>query len=515
MRYAKWFDSRASRPRIQSRQSRRYSTPRLEALEDRITPSTLIPVSNHSDLVFDAGRDILYITTTAGQVQRWDVATQQLLSSWTVGGSLAGADITPDDNSLYVAEEDDAGPQGFFDQVDLQNGIVTDASYNNTSIETDSWDIAIGVNGNALVSTLGTFAYGPLPVPLRELDTTTNTYSYPTNAPGYGGPGLISEGTTIARSADRSLFLVTEANIPTGPFFLYYPNTNSYSSSATSNVNLKGTSPVVNRNGSLLALEVSGGASVFDRNFNSVQNLSGLTGGLFFDPNQDVLYGVNPTTDLIYAYDTNTWALKYTMPVGETIGASSDFGTGVMAVSADGQYLFLTTSTGVREYLLPQATGVASSLTVSGFPQFITNGNTGTVQVTAKDPAGNVVTNYTGTVQFTSTSTGSLPADYTFTASDQGTHTFTLTLTTSGTQSLIVTDQVYGLTGSETGIVVHDFGTNYIPIANYRDLVYDPTRYVLYITTSDGLVQRYNPYTETLLAPYQVGNRLEGAEYHP
>jgi hypothetical protein len=47
-----------------------------------------------------------------------------------------------------------------------------------------------------------------------------------------------------------------------------------------------------------------------------------------------------------------------------------------------------------------------------------------------------------------------LPADYPFTAADQGTHTFTVTLETAGSQSITATDTVTGTTGSETGIVV-------------------------------------------------------------
>ncbi len=422
--------------------------------------------------------------------------------------SLVGADVTPDDNSLYVAEDASNGIQGVFYQVNLNNGAVTNAPYTLNLNETGSWDIAVTGGGKAFVTTHGSAR----PFPLRELDLHTNTYTTRTDDPGSGGGGMIAANSLIQRSADRSEFFFTEANNNSGPFFLYNANTDTFSAAGSAFIPLNGTSPAVNRNGTLFALEDDGGASVFDAHFNSLINLAGLTGGIAFDPSQDMLYGVNPTTDLIYAYDTNTWALKYTLSVGESIGASSDFGTGIIVVSPDDQYLFLTTPSGVREYSLPQPTGVASSLGVSGFPQFITNGITGTVTVTALDPAGNVATGYRGTVHFSSTSTGALPPDYTFTAGDNGTHTFNVTLTTTGTQSLTVTDPANSLSGGEGGIVVHDYGTNYIPIQNYRDLVYDPTRDLLYITTGDGLVQRFDPYTETLLAPYQVGDSLEGAD---
>ncbi len=47
-----------------------------------------------------------------------------------------------------------------------------------------------------------------------------------------------------------------------------------------------------------------------------------------------------------------------------------------------------------------------------------------------------------------------LPANYTFTATDAGTHTFSATFKTAGTQSLIVKDATTGTAGSETGIVI-------------------------------------------------------------
>jgi hypothetical protein len=68
-----------------------------------------------------------------------------------------------------------------------------------------------------------------------------------------------------------------------------------------------------------------------------------------------------------------------------------------------------------------------------------------TVTVTAKDPFGNTVTGYRGTVQFTTSDSGTgvaLPQNYTFGAGDNGTHSFTngVTLVTLGTQTVTATD---------------------------------------------------------------------------
>ena len=92
------------------------------------------------------------------------------------------------------------------------------------------------------------------------------------------------------------------------------------------------------------------------------------------------------------------------------------------------------------------------------------------VTVTAKDAYGNIATGYTGTVTFSSSDSGSsvsLPADYTFTAGDAGTYTFTngVTLVTVGTQWITATDTVTGsIAGSQTGITVNAAGLHSITV---------------------------------------------------
>jgi probable HAF family extracellular repeat protein len=75
-------------------------------------------------------------------------------------------------------------------------------------------------------------------------------------------------------------------------------------------------------------------------------------------------------------------------------------------------------------------------------PAGATAGTPAGVTVTATDLFGNPVPGYTGTVHFTSTDTSAaLPADYTFTGADQGSHTFSdVTLFRAGVQSVYAAD---------------------------------------------------------------------------
>jgi hypothetical protein len=98
----------------------------------------------------------------------------------------------------------------------------------------------------------------------------------------------------------------------------------------------------------------------------------------------------------------------------------------------------------------------ASSFSVSGFPSSTTAGAAGSFTVTAKNTDGTTATSYTGTVHFTSSDPqAGLPADYTFTATDNGVHAFSAALKTAGAQALTATDTTAGLTGSETSITVN------------------------------------------------------------
>ena len=91
-----------------------------------------------------------------------------------------------------------------------------------------------------------------------------------------------------------------------------------------------------------------------------------------------------------------------------------------------------------------QLTGVATAAIASFKVQagtYTAAGETFYFAMTALDSSGNTVTTYAGTVHFSSSDpAASLPPDYTFTAADQGTHEFYITLNTPGGQTVTVTD---------------------------------------------------------------------------
>jgi hypothetical protein len=119
-----------------------------------------------------------------------------------------------------------------------------------------------------------------------------------------------------------------------------------------------------------------------------------------------------------------------------------------------------STITGVSSQIAT-APAAASHLGVSA-PATAAAGSSLNVTVTALDPYGNIASGYVGAVHFTSTSAGVLPSDYTFAGANVGVGVFSVTLNTSGNQTVTVTDTVTSsITGTSGGVNVQAPATHF------------------------------------------------------
>src|SRR5206468_11465026 len=112
-------------------------------------------------------------------------------------------------------------------------------------------------------------------------------------------------------------------------------------------------------------------------------------------------------------------------------GPASALGVGSHTIKAvySGDNNFIASSAALAQTVSPAA---ASVLLMAGFPSAITAGAPGSLTVTVQDAYGNTVTSYRASIHFTSSDNrASLPADYTFTAGDNGVHTFSVVLATA------------------------------------------------------------------------------------
>ncbi|GAA6618924.1 hypothetical protein NUACC26_047360 [Scytonema sp. NUACC26] len=307
---------------------------------------TLIAIADRRDLIFDQKRNRLYMTTSDGDVERYDIATGTLLAPFDVGNSLYGGDITPDGNYLYIAEGQKGATQAFIRKVNLNDGTVSNLTFN-LSYDDLPRDVAFGMNGIGMIKSFGQWG------PMRQLNLSNDTI-VARNDTG----GSVYGGAQIVRSADRSLFFMTEDGISSGDIFTYDATTDKFSQERRTDAYLGKNLSAVNRNGSLIALEWGTGVSIMDRNLNAVENLNNIDAGIVFDSTKDILYGANSSTDEIVAFDTNNWKELYRFKIGENIASdyyghtSAPYGTGMMSMSDNGQLLFMSTPSGVRMFQL-------------------------------------------------------------------------------------------------------------------------------------------------------------------
>jgi hypothetical protein len=137
-------------------------------------------------------------------------------------------------------------------------------------------------------------------------------------------------------------------------------------------------------------------------------------------------------------------------------------------------------------------------LGVSG-PASAVAGTPFTVTVQALNDLGDPVPGYTGTIHFTSSDGRAvLPADYTFTATDAGTHTFSVTLKTAGTQSVTAADTMTSsLTATLTGVAVSAAAAS-ILIINGPSGVTLGTAFTITVTIMDAYGNLATSYAGTI-----------------
>jgi hypothetical protein len=131
---------------------------------------------------------------------------------------------------------------------------------------------------------------------------------------------------------------------------------------------------------------------------------------------------------------------------------------------------------------------VAATLGISGLAANVTAGSSANFTVTAKATNGTTVSGYTGTVHFTSSDPQAvLPANYTFTLGDSGTHTFSLNLKTVGIQSVTATDIANSsVNGTQSGIAVSPGAVSVFSFSGFSSTVSAGVQGNLTVTAKDA-----------------------------
>jgi hypothetical protein len=118
-----------------------------------VAQSTLIPLTTRRDIVFDHAGQHLYITTSDGFVQSYNLVSGTFDASYNLGGSLNGLDIAPDDSFLLAAQDNLQGSQIVVHRLNLVTGAVVNIGFAPAGEAADgAWDVAIASNGLGMVT---------------------------------------------------------------------------------------------------------------------------------------------------------------------------------------------------------------------------------------------------------------------------------------------------------------------------------------------------------------------------
>jgi hypothetical protein len=134
------------------------------------------------------------------------------------------------------------------------------------------------------------------------------------------------------------------------------------------------------------------------------------------------------------------------------------------------------------------------------FPSLATAGDNDPFTVTALDANGNPDPTYTGTVHFRSGDPRAvLPDDYTFTAADEGVHTFNASFLTAGTWTLIIQDTaILSRAGRQSGIVILPAAADHFTVSGTAGVVVDDSPFTLTVTAFDIYGNRATAYQGTV-----------------
>ena len=139
-------------------------------------------------------------------------------------------------------------------------------------------------------------------------------------------------------------------------------------------------------------------------------------------------------------------------------------------------------------------------IVISGLPSSTTAGVADSFTLTVTDGNGATLTGYVGTVHFTSSDPQAvLPADYTFTAADQGVHAFTAAFKTAGGQFLGVNDAATPSTpGGEVSIQVAPAAASQFVLSGFPTSITQGTAGGFTVTARDPYGNVATGYTGTV-----------------
>lgn len=319
----------------------------------------LIPAPDAVDMVHDAKRGLVYISTSDGQVLRYQISSQSFLAPFVLGptASLSGIDLMPDNSRIAVADRTSSETQLWAYEIDPDSGKVAQLKIAKDFYEGGMFAVAYSYIGQLYVTS--SFE-GSGWVPLRRLTRRGPKWDAKIIA-------SVRQDTMLAPSADRKTIAFAEANESDGPWGLVDIPTGQIVrrggyDDGTSWFNYEIATDAL---GATFVLPTYGGAYVYDASYRHVATIGVYAGeqpvGAAFHPTQFRAYFPWATTSKIRIYNTTNWQQVGTFDAGYTFDhpGNGSFQPGRTRISADGRYLMVRVGDGVR--LIDLSAGLAAS----------------------------------------------------------------------------------------------------------------------------------------------------------
>jgi hypothetical protein len=488
----------------------------FELLEDRLTPTQTpwtIPIQGVNDIIVDDTRHLLYVTTGLGKIERYDWINHQLLSPIIVGSKLAGGDITPDGNTLVVADRTPQGSLSVVHKINLIDQSVTDVAFAREPFfhadNGGSYDVAILSNQTAWITISGT-GY----VTLKTFDLNTNTVDvyYDANNASVS----ISGYSSLVRSVDRSATSI-QSTLST---WLAHPADNVLTEYAIPGNYSGGTGHAQSwsPDGELFTMQAKDSFVSINHADGSPDQLVAANAAIYSPDGKYFLryYFDEYNAPKFIAQNRLSGEDEWSLPVDDSNPVvysrpNSAYGS-IGVFSSDSHFLFTHWGSGIRIYELPDPNehGVATQFKVTPSQPFVMVGTPTTFQVTAKDDFGRTVTDYADSILIGVYGSADLEnTTYTFQPEDQGTHSFDITFLDTIDQTSFI--------GVEEPANFHVRGRTAISVIDPHLLTYNIYPYVTillhdsarnqFFAISDNHILQFDMNQHRLLRAWEVGGR--------
>lgn len=311
---------------------------------------TFVPAAERRDMVYDDARDIMFITNN-DRVLRYHVGSGTFLSPIVTGGYVEGIDLSPDGNTLVVADSIPNGNQAHVYLVPVRP--VSGTGYlRPRKISTTNAGLYDGGIYSVAYASDGTIRTAPVLYgysgwgPMRKLDPATRTW---TNL------STVTFGSMLSASGDGDTIAYVMGGISSGAWgYADIPTGQVIGSNYQQGTSWFNFEVGTDRTGSQFAIPTYNGAYIYNETFQSIARIGTYAGpqpiGVVYHPVRKVAYFPWAQTNEVKVYDMQTFTQigSYDFEYNFTHTGNGAYNYGRTRISRDGSLLMVSVSGGIR-----------------------------------------------------------------------------------------------------------------------------------------------------------------------